>query len=207
MLDWGATRPFFESQLYHENTVLLLDGLDEAPGENSRERMAKLLEETARQFPKCRIVVTTRPQALTGDARPPAFEDVWLDEFDENSAEYFVERWCACRYAGEPDEAERERSRLSEALQAGEIPQLAKNPLMLAALTVIHFNGGRLPDNRLELYEATPALARQVAGATPRPPNQFQSDVHKEQFLNNLSPALRNLLSETKAEDQTWPSR
>jgi hypothetical protein len=39
------------------------------------------------------------------------------------------------------------------------------------------------------------------------PPNQFQSDVHKEQFLNNLSPALRNLLSETKAEDQTWPSR
>jgi hypothetical protein len=169
MLDWGATQPFFEWKLRHENTVLLLDGLDEAPGENSRERTAKLLDEIARQFPKCRIVVTTRPQALTGEARPDGFEDVWIDEFDEESVELFVQRWCACRYAGEPDTAERERSRLSEALQAGEIPQLVKNPLMLAALTVIHFNGGRLPDNRLELYEA---ILRWLAKSREQLPGQ-----------------------------------
>ena len=169
MLDWGATRAFFEAKLSQEDTILLLDGLDEAPGENSRERMANLLNEAARQYPKCRIVVTTRPQALTGETRPDDFADVWIDEFDSDAIDLFVQRWCACRYSGEPDQEERERTHLREALRAGEIPDLAKNPLMLAALTVIHFNGGRLPDNRFELYEA---ILRWLARSREQLPGQ-----------------------------------
>ncbi len=180
MLDWGASRSFFESKLRRENTLLLLDGLDEAPGDNSRERMAKLLDETARQYPKCRIVVATRPQALTGEARPVGFEEVWIDEFDDDSIKLFVERWCACRYPGEPERAERERSRLSEALEKGEIPQLAKNPLMLAALTVIHFNGGRLPDDRLELYDA---ILHWLARSRERLPGQPHWEIRLERLM------------------------
>ncbi len=104
MLDWGAPRSFFESKLRRENTVLLLDGLDEAPGENSRERMAKLLDGIAQQYPKCRIVVATRPHALTGEARPAGFEEIWIDEFDNDGVQLFVQRWCACRYPGEPEQ-------------------------------------------------------------------------------------------------------
>ena len=154
MLEWGASQMFFESKLRHEKTVLLLDGLDEAPGENSRERMAKLLGEASRRYAQCRIVVTTRPQALVGEARPQGFEEVRIDEFDDADVKLFVERWCACKHDGEPAKAERERTLLNQALAASEISAIAKNPLMLAALTVIHFNGRRLPDNRLDLYEA-----------------------------------------------------
>ena len=153
-LEWGASQAFFEAKLRHAKTVLLLDGLDEAPSEPSRERMAKLLGEASRRYPECRIVVTTRPQALRGEVRPAGFADVSIAPFDDDSVALFIERWCSCKYADEPGKAEREREKLAQALRFGEIAELAKNPLMLAALTVIHFNGGQLPDNRLELYEA-----------------------------------------------------
>ncbi len=169
ILEWGASQQFFESKLRHEKTVLLLDGLDEAPGETSRERMAKLLGEVARRYDPCRIVVTTRPQALAGDARPEGFQEVSVAPFDEPDISLFVERWCACKYAGEPGKAERERELLTQALAVGEISAIATNPLMLAALTVIHFNGGRLPDNRLELYEA---IVRWLAESRKHLPGQ-----------------------------------
>ena len=169
-LEWGATQAFFESKLRHNKTVLLLDGLDEAPGETSRERMAKLLGEIARRYhAQCRIVVTTRPQALVGEARPAGFVEVSIAPFDDEDIALFVQRWCACKYAGEPARAERERERLTQALAVGEIATIAKNPLMLAALTVIHFNGGRLPDNRLELYEA---IVRWLAESRKHLPGQ-----------------------------------
>jgi hypothetical protein len=58
---------------------------------------------------------------------------------------------------------------LTQALAVGEISGIATNPLMLAALTVIHFNGGRLPDNRLELYEA---IVRWLAESRKHLPGQ-----------------------------------
>ena len=152
MLEWGAGQRFFERKLQQADT-LLLDGLDEAPSQERRERMAKLLVEVARQYRKCRIVVTTRPQALRGEARPAGFEEVWIDALDEESVELFVRRWCSCVYANDPALAERARVALSAALQAREVREMARNPMMLSALAAIHLTGGRLPDNRLELYD------------------------------------------------------
>ena len=153
-LGWGATRKFFEYRLTLDDTLLLLDGLDEAPGEKSREQMAKLLVQVARTYPKCRILLTTRPSAFKGEARPEGFEVVDIQEFDDDEIRLFVKKWCAFKY---PDntQAKRETTRLTAALQMLEIQarRLAHNPLMLAALTVIHFNGGEMPRSRQELYE------------------------------------------------------
>jgi hypothetical protein len=177
-LEWGASQLFFESKLSNTETVLLLDGLDEVPGEADRARMAKLLREVAHRYWRCRIVVTTRPQALLGEVRPSGFEEISIVPFDEADRDVFVERWCECMYTGEPRKAD-QREHLNEALRVRDISAIAKNPLMLAALTVIHFNGGRLPDNRLELYES---IVRRLAEARQNLPGQPDCETRLERL-------------------------
>src|ERR1035437_6807631 len=50
---------FFRTQL-DAGCLLLLDGIDEVPGQIARKAMARLLERTARMFPKTHIVAASR---------------------------------------------------------------------------------------------------------------------------------------------------
>ena len=151
-----CTRAFFESMLHRGDTVLLLDGLDEVPNEVVRAWMATLFADAARSYPNCHIVVTTRPAPLMGEARPTGFSIFVIDKFGDEAIADFIAKWCLCRYGKKSQRAELQRKLLSDALELPELSDkdtgLARNPFMLAALTVIHFNGGKLPENRLDLY-------------------------------------------------------
>lgn len=144
-LDWGCTRDFFEAKLGSADSVLLLDGLDEAQNDARREVMGKLLVAASRDL-RCRIVLTTRPQALQGDARPAGFREVRIDGLEDDEINDFVERWCRCAYGDDQSKMTSKRDHLIGELR-GEVRELARNPLMLSGLAVIHYNGGQLPES------------------------------------------------------------
>lgn len=152
--NWGVDRHFFEQRLSEPGTLVLLDGLDEAGSESRREDMARLFEEARRTYSKCRWVVTTRPRAYEGKSTLRDFTVLRILELEEPQIESFLLRWSLC-LKGDESAAREHCQDLQKALKNSpwEIRRLARNPLMLSALAVVHYNEKRLPDQRAELYE------------------------------------------------------
>ncbi|WP_328447352.1 NACHT domain-containing protein [Amycolatopsis sp. NBC_00438] len=141
-----------QQRLRRGRAVLLVDGLDELPDDRRRE-VRDWLRELVATFPRARYVITTRPAAVAPDwLRGEGFIGVALQPMTPLDVRTFVTRW----HAAFPGEAlDSQRDTLIEAIGARRtLRRLAENPLLCALLCALHHEGnGRLPDNRIELYE------------------------------------------------------
>lgn len=153
---WELDREFFESQLCGENkAVLLLDGLDEAPSRIRREEMARLFENATAAYKQCRFVVTTRPGSYSGKATLADFSQVRVEDLEDEGVEAFLGHWSHSLFPSDWPGAEKHHRELQSAMRARpEIRRMARNPMMLTALAVVHWNERRLPEQRADLYES-----------------------------------------------------
>ncbi|RQW04630.1 NACHT domain-containing protein [candidate division KSB1 bacterium] len=153
--NWGLTADDFRRELQAGHCLILLDGLDEAPDDRTRESVSNLAANLLKAFPDCRIVLTSRPAALVGEAFPHGFELVEIAPLDDPAMQTFLTQWCTSLYADAPEMMQKYQRELGEALQARlEIRNMARTPVMLTALAVVHWNENRLPEQRAELYES-----------------------------------------------------
>ncbi len=149
----GLSVGFFQARLREKGTTVLLDGLDEASSSSVRDRMARLVQEAVVAYPRCRFVVTTRPQSYTGASRLAGFHEVRVLELEKPAISEFLGHWSRALFPGDAASAEAHRQALSDALNARPaIRKMARNPVMLTALAVVHWNERRLPEQREELY-------------------------------------------------------
>jgi 3',5'-cyclic AMP phosphodiesterase CpdA len=155
-LNWGLSGEDFRKKLKAGRCMILLDGLDEAPSRQVRVHLSRLTANLVKAYPKCQVVLTSRPTALAdgADAVPLDFHTVEIASLDDRGIEDFLTRWCSILYVGAPDKSERYKNELREALKHGQIRVMAKTPVMLTALAVVHWNENRLPEQRAELYES-----------------------------------------------------
>ncbi|MEU8631348.1 NACHT domain-containing protein [Amycolatopsis sp. NPDC048633] len=130
--------------------VVLVDGIDELPDERRRE-VREWLRELVSTFPKARFVVTTRPAAVAPDwLRGEGFTEVRLQPMTPRDVRTFVKRW----HAAVPALEDRGDALIAAIGARSALRRLAENPLMCALLCALHQEGnGRLPDNRMELYD------------------------------------------------------
>jgi hypothetical protein len=141
-----------QERLRRGRSVLLVDGLDELPDERRRE-VREWLRELVIAFPRARFVVTTRPAAVApGWLLDQGFTEVRLQPMTPRDVHTFVTRWHA---ALPGEDLDGERDALLTAIGArSALRRLAENPLLCALLCALHHEGnGRLPDNRMELYD------------------------------------------------------
>ncbi len=150
-----------------DGALLLLDGLDEVPEAHTwRLRLKDAVEQFARDFPHCRILVTTRPYAYQNpQAHLTGFEIRTLASFSEEQIKAFIPRWYAHVGAKDPalgpDNAARYAEQLSHAIEHNpRLAALAPSPLLLTLMTSLHRwrEGGSLPEKRQELYEQSVIL-------------------------------------------------
>ncbi len=152
--EWGLDEEFFRERLLGGPCLLLLDGLDEAPDRIARESLSRLIENVCSAYEKCRVVVTSRPPAYTGEAVLPGFAHVQIDPLEPDAVRTFLDRWSRALW-GDAAEAVAHRDELQSALASRpEIARMARNPVMLTALAVVHWNERRLPEQRADLYES-----------------------------------------------------
>jgi hypothetical protein len=149
---WNLSEDFFAAKLGEETTVLMLDGLDEAATGQRRVAMVKMILAAASQF-GCRIVVTTRPGVHEGRATLAGFGLAMIDELDEPGIAGFLMQWCRWLKRGDETAAQAYYKDLHPAVSVPGIRYLARNPLMLTSLAVLHFRRNRLPQQRVKLYE------------------------------------------------------
>ncbi|MBK5290284.1 MAG: SUMF1/EgtB/PvdO family nonheme iron enzyme [Acidobacteriia bacterium] len=149
---WGLDENFFLQKVMDEDTVLLLDGLDEAANQGRREKIVEMVSQAATQW-RCRMVVTTRPGAHEGKATLKDFEEVRIEELDNPGTDGFLLQWCKWLKPGDEAAALDYYGQLRKAVAVPSIHILARNPLMLTTLAVLHLRRHRLPEQRAQLYE------------------------------------------------------
>jgi len=140
-----------------DGALLILDGLDEAANTSVHERVVKIIRSACRQWSACRIIVTSRPFGVEGLlVRGHGFHRAEIDDFGPEEIELFVGKWSRAIYARAQKSAGRSARNLVEAIRGREdLRKLARNPVMLTCLCVIHYNGdGKLPHGRARVYRA-----------------------------------------------------
>jgi formylglycine-generating enzyme required for sulfatase activity len=153
--EWDLNAEFFEEKLREKTTAVLLDGLDEAPNRIRREDMARLFENATTLYRQCRFVVTTRPPTHTGRATLADFNEVRVEELTDDAVETFLGHWSQALFRDDTASANKHRLELLSALRARfEIRRMARNPMMLTALAVVHWHERRMPEQRADLYES-----------------------------------------------------
>jgi formylglycine-generating enzyme required for sulfatase activity len=152
---WHLSEQFFKHKLRSKNTTVFLDGLDEAPDRVRRADMAQLFENATTAYRDCQFIVTTRPAAYKERSTLAGFQEVVIEELEEQAVEAFLVRWSECLFPEDPAGAQKHSRELLQALRAREeIRRMVRNPVMLTALAVVHWNERRLPEQRADLYES-----------------------------------------------------
>ena len=150
---WGLEAEYFRDQLEGGRCTVLLDGLDEAPDRIVRKRISRLIENAANTYKGCRFVVTSRPAAYAGEVILLDFTQTRIDPLSDEAVETFLSYWCMALYVESREAAQEHCRELLAALRRRpDIRRMARNPVMLTALAVVHWNERRLPEQRADLY-------------------------------------------------------
>ena len=151
----GLAAGDFRRALKEGDCALLLDGLDEAPDDQQRQRARGLIEMLGRAYPDCAVVVTSRPAAYQDKAVLAGFTHSHIEALDAAAIDGFLARWSRALFPESENRAERHRKELAAALASRrDIWVMARNTVMLTALAVVHWYEKRLPEQRAELYES-----------------------------------------------------
>ncbi len=157
------------AKLFHKNlcsgsSLVLLDGLDEIVDRMDRSLIAREIEGFISAIDKRnRVIITSRIAGYRESPLDASLSLFVLRELEMNQIVTFLNRWCRAAekfHAPEADESEIKRRAqieiegiLNSVRGSDGVKRLASNPLMLTILALIHRNGARLPNRRVELYE------------------------------------------------------
>jgi len=145
---------FFEYWLEDGRTLILLDGLDEIADESKRSEIVRRIENFLGQYDKNIAIITSRPAGYRRDFfRTEEFPHYELKRFDDDKIEQFINNWYDSRFL-DKTEAERRKDSLRKALDDNDrIKLLARNPLLLTIIALIHRYQAVLPKERYKLYQ------------------------------------------------------
>lgn len=162
----GLPESFLHARVRAGGCLLLLDGLDEVPSDELRERVRCILDEVVRAGRAYgnHHIVTCRTRAYQGRVQlGGAVTRATLVDFGPEEIRAFVNQWSRAIFRVPPGEdgtagARRAAAHCAQLVGAIEahphVRPLTANPLLLTILVVVHWNEKKLSEQRAELYEA-----------------------------------------------------
>ncbi len=148
---------FLEYYLESGQTILLFDGLDELPDLSFKNKIRKRIHNFSETYPGNTIIVTSRIYGYEGEARfdSKEFGHYRLAKLCIKEIEQFVGDWYGARLE-KKQERKDYRDSLLTILSNPEheaIRELARNPLLLTIMLLVHRIDAVLPDERYVLYQ------------------------------------------------------
>ena len=152
-----ALAPFWRA-LSAGKALVLLDGLDEVPGAETRRFLRDVVAAFADVYPDCRYLVTCRVLPWHQEKLSlRGFTAAEIASFDGARIEAFIVAWHAeLVRLGRVEEAmaARLQPQLREAIRTRPgLATLAENPLLLTVMAIVHTKGGELPEGEALLYK------------------------------------------------------
>ena len=150
-----------ERRLDAGTAALLLDGLDEVVDERRRERIVGVVGGACARWAENLVVVTSRPHGHADVAALAGVATATVDDFGDDEIRAFLVRWVAGLHPESEDDADvgaaqdAYRALLEQAIiDHRPVRKLARNPVMLTCLSVVHWNEKRLPAGKARLLSA-----------------------------------------------------
>ncbi|NEO44877.1 MAG: NACHT domain-containing protein [Moorea sp. SIO4A3] len=145
---------FFDHWLSDGRALILLDGLDEVAEDAKRNDVVRRINNFLGQFDRNRAIITSRPAGYRRDFfRTEDFPHYQIEPFDDQKISTFIDNWYGSRFKDKA-EAERRKETLRKALEDNDrIKLLARNPLLLTIIALIHRYQAVLPKERHKLYD------------------------------------------------------
>ncbi|MFQ4138765.1 sister chromatid cohesion protein PDS5 [Nodosilinea sp. PGN35] len=151
----GLPTGFFEHWLEAGKALILLDGLDEVATESRRDEVVNQIESFLQHdaYRHNSAIITSRPAGYKqAYFRTEEFPHYDLQPFDQAKIDQFIQNWYDNRFR-DREESQRRQRTLKQALsERDRIQVLAKNPLLLTLIALIHRQNAYLPRKRHELY-------------------------------------------------------
>jgi DNA polymerase III delta prime subunit len=160
----GARRGAWSAHLEGGEVSLLLDGLDEVSDPAQRDALFQAFLAILRAWPKCQVIVTSRPIDLDRLVSDLKFHHVTVAPFADEEIRAYVGRWVHALFDKDPTkvagrvEVEYTRELIEAVYARPDLRRLAISPVMLSALCVVYSYGNKLPEGRTELYRETTRL-------------------------------------------------
>ena len=149
----GISSAEVEALLTNGKMLLLLDGLDEVPEEQSNE-VIRQIRKFADRFYKNQIIITCRLAAQ--EYRFPGFTEVEIADFNHFQVEAFARNWFVSVGRNEAESGLEQANLFLEELNLPEnrqIRDLAVTPLLLNLTCLVFQSQGKLGNQRSDLYE------------------------------------------------------
>ncbi|MFK7847101.1 MAG: SUMF1/EgtB/PvdO family nonheme iron enzyme, partial [Rhodothermales bacterium] len=136
--------------------LLVLDGLDEIPSA-LRGLMPQAVQALLNRYSVARTIITCRVRSYQEQEKQiPGFETCTLAPFENEQKQLFVSAWYntphSLAHFGE-EKAKKKAENLRAAVVGPALNDLARNPMLLTTMAVIHQRDIGLPDQRARLYE------------------------------------------------------
>ncbi|MEH2110899.1 NACHT domain-containing protein, partial [Nostoc sp.] len=146
---------FFEHWLEDGRALILLDGLDEIAKPSDRHEFVKIIHSFLGQYSQNRAIITSRPAGYSREFfGTDEFPHYHLEKFDDSQIDLFIQQWYNSRLPNNLEKAQERQKSLKKALATQErIKLLARNPLLLTIIALIHRYDAHLPRQRHKLYE------------------------------------------------------
>jgi len=135
-----------EDRFLESSMILLFDGLDEIEHAETNVKFAAALVKLARKYPRCRMIVTSRPIDLD-KSEFPGFQYLDLVPLTPQMITDYLKEW----FADRSDTIKELQDTLAEKRRIG---TLATNPFLLSMICFTYEKGGNasLIERRSELY-------------------------------------------------------
>ncbi len=152
----GVAPDFFKFYLIAGRALLFFDGLDELPSPQMKEIVRDRVNSLAASFPGNSFLITSREvgyDEIRFDDR--AYNHFRVAPLAMPQIQAFVEDWYAVRleHRAERGEHVEDLLRILNDPDQEALRTLAKNPLLLTILTLVHRIDAVLPDQRVVLYQ------------------------------------------------------
>lgn len=152
----GLDPSFFSYYIESGQAILLFDGLDELPSRDFKSLIRQRIDSFGQSFPNNTILVTSR---LVGYEAESRFDDSYghyrVAKLKVSEIQKFINDWYAARI---DDQVERCRNaadliKIITHPDSDSIRELARNPLLLTIVALVHRIDAVLPDQRVVLYQ------------------------------------------------------
>lgn len=186
---------FFEKYLDSGRALLLFDGLDEVAAEGRRAEIRQMIATfVTGHHMNNTVIVTSRIEGYKrAQFSTTEYRYFTIEDFDDEEIAAFIHRWYCSRLANEV-EADTKAADLEKAFEKKpRIKELARNPLLLTIIGIIHRYEAQLPEDRLVLYDkATDVLLDKWDNVKEIIDEKFKL-AHRRRFLCQLAFHLQSL--------------
>ena len=155
--DLNPPARWFSEKLQQGQCLIMLDGIDEIPSNKERILVGEWLQQQIQKYPVNFFILTSRPQGYQSilDYCPKLDREIQLylevKSFSKQNIEDFVGRWYKSK--DEVNAGHKSRDLINRILSSEYILDLARNPLLLTMILVVHRKDNQLPERRDALYK------------------------------------------------------